>query len=188
MAIPRAPNGTVVEFDHSINAAVKRLRIVLGDSAQEPRYIETVGWRGYRFLLPVARAEGAHATPESEGLAPQRRRFRFESRFGVLLGLALGIAAVAWFVRSRGSPPVPLVPVELTSELGVAGEPSFSPDGNQVVYDQTSDAGQNHSLYVKIIGVPGPPCHHAQDSRASPAACGDSDGSPECARFSKMPA
>jgi DNA-binding winged helix-turn-helix (wHTH) protein len=42
------PNGIVVEFDHSINAAVKRLRDVLGDSADKPRYIETLARRGYR--------------------------------------------------------------------------------------------------------------------------------------------
>src|SRR5690349_17312295 len=47
------PNGTVVEFDHSINAAIKKLRMALGDSAEEPRYLETVGRRGYRFIAPV---------------------------------------------------------------------------------------------------------------------------------------
>jgi eukaryotic-like serine/threonine-protein kinase len=47
------PNDTVVEFDHSINAAIKKLRLALGDSAEEPRYIETVARRGYRLLVPV---------------------------------------------------------------------------------------------------------------------------------------
>jgi DNA-binding winged helix-turn-helix (wHTH) protein len=44
------PNDTIVEFDHSINAAIKKLRLVLGDSAQEPQYVETVGRRGYRLM------------------------------------------------------------------------------------------------------------------------------------------
>ena len=44
------PDDTVVEFDHSINAAVKRLRDALRDSAEKPRYIETVARRGYRFI------------------------------------------------------------------------------------------------------------------------------------------
>ena len=44
------PDGTVVEFDHSINAAVKRLRDALRDSADQPRYIETLVRRGYRFI------------------------------------------------------------------------------------------------------------------------------------------
>src|SRR5579862_6159287 len=44
------PNGTVVEFGHGINAAVQRLREALGESADAPRYIETLARRGYRFL------------------------------------------------------------------------------------------------------------------------------------------
>src|SRR5215831_18385279 len=47
------PNQTVVEFDHGINAAVKRLRAALGDSADAPLYIETLARRGYRFIGTV---------------------------------------------------------------------------------------------------------------------------------------
>ena len=45
--------GTTVEFDHGINAAIRRLRTALGDTAETPRYVETVSRRGYRFLAPV---------------------------------------------------------------------------------------------------------------------------------------
>src|SRR5271166_304425 len=45
------PNDTVVEFDHSINAAIKKLRKALGDSADEPQYVETVARRGYRLMV-----------------------------------------------------------------------------------------------------------------------------------------
>ncbi len=44
------PNNTIVEFDHSINAAIKRLRDALGESAEEPRYVETLARRCYRFI------------------------------------------------------------------------------------------------------------------------------------------
>ena len=47
------PNDTVVEFDHAINNAIKKLRRVLGDSADEPEYIQTIGRRGYRLLVHV---------------------------------------------------------------------------------------------------------------------------------------
>src|SRR5271157_867098 len=47
------PNDTIVEFDHSINAAIKKLRLALGDSAEKPCYIGTVARRGYRLLAPV---------------------------------------------------------------------------------------------------------------------------------------
>ena len=57
------PNDTVVEFDHSINAAVKRLRDVLRDSADQPRYIETMARRGYRFIGQVNVSNQPAAAP-----------------------------------------------------------------------------------------------------------------------------
>ncbi|HEX8801427.1 MAG TPA: winged helix-turn-helix domain-containing protein, partial [Terriglobales bacterium] len=51
------PGDTVVEFDQGINAAIKKLRQALGDSADEPRYIETIARRGYRLMVPVERTE-----------------------------------------------------------------------------------------------------------------------------------
>jgi len=47
------PNDTVVEFDHSINSAIGRLRQALGDSAEKPRFIETLPRRGYRWIGPA---------------------------------------------------------------------------------------------------------------------------------------
>ena len=47
------PGDTFVDFEHSLNAAVKRLRAALNDSADQPRYIETLARRGYRFIAPV---------------------------------------------------------------------------------------------------------------------------------------
>jgi len=48
------PDGTYVNFDHGLNKAVNRLRAALGDSAVNPRFIETVARRGYRLLVPIA--------------------------------------------------------------------------------------------------------------------------------------
>ncbi len=47
------PNGTIVEFENAVNAAIKKLRSALGDSADEPRYIETIKRRGYRLIVPL---------------------------------------------------------------------------------------------------------------------------------------
>ena len=51
------PNDTVVEFDHSINAAIKKLRQALGESADQPLYIETLGRRGYRLMVATQGVE-----------------------------------------------------------------------------------------------------------------------------------
>ena len=48
---------TFVDFEHSLNAAVKRLRAALNDSADHPLYIETLARRGYRFIAPVDAAD-----------------------------------------------------------------------------------------------------------------------------------
>src|SRR5438874_8785247 len=53
------PNDTIVEFDQSINAAIKRLRQALNDSADNPRYIETLARRGYRFNVQIQTAQEA---------------------------------------------------------------------------------------------------------------------------------
>ena len=49
------PSDTIVEFDHSINAAIRKLRRALVDSGDEPHYIGTIAKRGYRLLVPVER-------------------------------------------------------------------------------------------------------------------------------------
>lgn len=51
------PNDTVVEFDHSINTAIRNLRRALGESPDNPKYIQTIPRRGYRLLVPVDRLE-----------------------------------------------------------------------------------------------------------------------------------
>jgi cholera toxin transcriptional activator len=47
------PSDTFVDFDHSLNTAVNKVREALGDSASNPRYVETLARRGYRFIAPV---------------------------------------------------------------------------------------------------------------------------------------
>ena len=67
------PNDTIVEFDHSINAAIKKMRLALGDSAEEPQYVETVARRGYRLMVPVEWVEPASPPAGvGPGLAPAR--------------------------------------------------------------------------------------------------------------------
>src|SRR6266567_4876490 len=59
---------TFVDFDRSLNKAMTKLRSALGDSAESPRYIETVPRHGYRFLAPVyGHREGAEAAASSDG-------------------------------------------------------------------------------------------------------------------------
>jgi Tol biopolymer transport system component/DNA-binding winged helix-turn-helix (wHTH) protein len=85
------PADTYVDFDHSLNAAVRRLRDALGDSAENPRFVETVARRGYRLLAPVNGT--ATATPQPSVVAyPFRRRWWWVAAgsIAVLVGVVVG--------------------------------------------------------------------------------------------------
>ena len=62
------PDGTFVDFEHSLNAAIKRLRAALGDDADNPTFIETVPRRGYRFVGSVPAGEVTAAAPSAPHL------------------------------------------------------------------------------------------------------------------------
>ena len=109
------PADTYVDFDTSLNTTIKRLREVLGDSADVPVFIETIPRRGYRFLAPVqvlpngdatkaaivASAEATTEVPAAEG-----RRLRFGP---VLAGLALAAVLGGGAVALRSPQPMPRI-------------------------------------------------------------------------------
>ncbi len=68
------PNDTVVDFDHSINATIKALRRALGDSADNPRYIETLARRGYRLMPAIEYLEAASGIEAGEVVAETSHR------------------------------------------------------------------------------------------------------------------
>src|SRR6266566_4044408 len=65
------PGSTIVDFDHSINVAIGILRKALGDSASEPRYIETLARRGYRLLVRIEQLEPTTGLPPTDAASPQ---------------------------------------------------------------------------------------------------------------------
>lgn len=86
-----------VDFDHSLNAAVRKLREALDDSADNPRFVETLARRGYRFIAPV--------TWDNEGVPAKTRRWPL-----IAAAAAVVIAAVALFMlfRPRAATPNPI--------------------------------------------------------------------------------
>ena len=68
------PAGTFVDFDRSLNKAISKLRLALGDSAETPRFVETLHRRGYRFIAPVQMAQTPTPAPgERLPLCPMHR-------------------------------------------------------------------------------------------------------------------
>ncbi len=145
------PADTFVDFDHSLHNAIARVREVLGDSAENPRYIETLPRRGYRYIGPVDHAQ-APASAEVSGDAqkvvslPASRKGKIRLavvvRAAILCaGLALGL--VAWMLwRSVRAKPVAAAPIRSLAVLplsNLSGEPSeeFFSDGmtDQLITD-----------------------------------------------------
>jgi len=85
------PNDTVVEFDHSIYTAIKKLRQALGDPADNPKYVETVARRGYRLIMPVesegdSSSDSALVEAEENSSTPSAPVEASQPRVGDLLG------------------------------------------------------------------------------------------------------
>src|SRR5260370_5270895 len=76
------PNDTIVEFEHSISAAMNRLRQALSDSADKPKYVETLARRGYRWMVPV---EWVESSPVLQPAAAAEKKTT-ESPDGRLIG------------------------------------------------------------------------------------------------------
>src|ERR1700719_90390 len=110
------PEDTFVDFEHSLNAAVKRLRAALNDSADQPRYIETLARRGYRFVAPVGGTAAERQSenkvllpPEPQVLAAGSHDRRF--LWLVVVAAVCVVGLVGWGWRQwRNRTAIPAVP------------------------------------------------------------------------------
>jgi TolB-like protein/DNA-binding winged helix-turn-helix (wHTH) protein/Flp pilus assembly protein TadD len=87
------PGDTFVDFDVGLNSAIKRLRDALNDSADKPRFVETLPRRGYRFIAPLE-PPPAPSTPERETPAPPAGAVRPRRRVPVLSAALTAVAAL----------------------------------------------------------------------------------------------
>ena len=136
------PDNTFVDFDNAINSAVRKLRETLGDSAENPRFVETLARRGYRLIVPVSTGTG-HNQETQIPLPAVVPRLRARPIIAAAV-LVVGLGTVAtWLVRqynARDSAGLRLTP--LTTNTGIEIQPSFSPDGTRVTYSSSGEDGQ----------------------------------------------
>lgn len=139
------PEDTFVDFDHSLNAAIKRLRDSLGESAEAPVFIETLARRGYRFIAPV---NGSSFSNTNGVAAPEQNKSNVWARGTVIAGLASVLFVSLLWTAWRRVPSLPTGPIEhkLTwnsSENTVSGA-GISPDGKYLAYADTT------GVYLKL--------------------------------------
>lgn len=96
------PQNTFVEFDRSLGVAVLKVREALGDDASNPRFIETIPRRGYRFIAPVQIERPAPANPARPSVL-NRKRLVWIALIGGLLAISAMVGA--WIVRFRSRIP-----------------------------------------------------------------------------------
>jgi Tol biopolymer transport system component/DNA-binding winged helix-turn-helix (wHTH) protein len=143
------PENNFGDFEHGLNATLTRLRQALGDSAEKPRYIETLAKRGYRFIgqLEVQVAEINEEIPSGPVARPKLSSAR---GIGVAALLAVGGAGTFFLVSNRTAPPT-LRQVPFTTFRGFEANPALSPDGNQVAFTWNGEKQENFDIYVAPI-------------------------------------
>jgi len=150
------PSDTFVDFDRGLNAAINRVREALGDSAENPRFVETLPRRGYRFIAPLVDSRPVGATlPASESNVSPAQTVTRLLPAGVLAVITLA-AGIGWLHFHKGNSSVSgatprMVP--FTSSPGAKTNPAFSPDGKEVAFGWMSEKDEGLRIYVKLVGA-----------------------------------
>ena len=161
------PGDTFVDFEHSLNAAVKRLRQALHDSAENPRCVETLARRGYRFIAEVAAVEGArlairesstdldlmaeiHEQPEIEekSAIAKRPAWPLAWKISGLALLAISTIVVVWMLRSRSVPSPTIRSLAVLPLESLSSDPSQEYFADGMTDELITDLGQISALRV----------------------------------------
>ncbi len=148
------PADTFVDFDEGLNAAVKKLRLALGDSAENPRFVETLPRRGYRFIAPVTRVEAEEAAGAGALSAPELRppvRASWARMLAVGAGALLLALAAAYALRPVLSPPRVLRVVQISHTGQVIPNQVVVTDGPRL-YFQELIGTQRRLEYISVEG------------------------------------
>jgi DNA-binding winged helix-turn-helix (wHTH) protein/Tol biopolymer transport system component len=173
------PDNTVVEFDHSINTAVKRLRDALCDSADQPRYVETVARRGYRFVgqMQTRAVQPDIVGPLETGTSPAAPNEpttaiagqpRSQLRPWIFALSLAAVAATIWVGAEVGRSktesaghiqPVTRLDFDVSGEMPPGSEPGdhaiLSPDGSRLVFISRSRLLSRRLDQATVTELPG---------------------------------
>ena len=156
---------TFVDVDHNLNTSINKIREVLGDSAETPRFVETLPRRGYRFIGELEPPVPPVKEPVAEPVVTVEpdRGWRSRQQWLKIAAGALAIAVVAlatvvayrWHRPQRPQEQEALTAVPFTALPGQATSPAFSPDGSRIAFAWNGDPAsgiKGFDLYVKALG------------------------------------
>ena len=163
------PGDTFVDFDHGLAAAVNKIREALCDSADKPKFIETLPRRGYRFIgklepgppieirlkleeISAPEPNRQAAVADTHSRVNQGRRTQAWAIGATVLFMGL-VTTVAIILLEKPEPKVQEWDVtQFTSYPGETHAPAFSPDGSRIAFGWESAARGKVDLYVKALG------------------------------------
>jgi len=145
----RLSSDTFVDVDHSLNTAINTIREVLGDTAESPRFVETLPRRGYRFIAPVEEAHNSSGLTSSK-MSGQQRSWILRRSIPFLSILLLAAAGVFFFKRIKSpASPIQRTLTRLTFDDDLQIDASWSPDGRFLAY--SSDRGGKFDVWVQQV-------------------------------------
>jgi len=170
-------DGTFVDFERGLNSAVAKLRRALNDSAERPRYIETVPGRGYRFVGTLASAPATTSDAPAPSPAQSGRSQRTRLAWAVALSVALVMMFVLWRgLRPGTRPPAAYSITRVTADAGISAKPSLSRDGKLIAYSSDREIPGSLDLYVQLV-VGGQPVRLTFDGNGNTEPDFSPDGS-----------
>ena len=156
---------TFVDVDHNLNTAINKIREVLGDSAESPRFVETLPRRGYRFIgelerpvQPVVEAAVERVTTaEADRGSDSRKLWWKVAAVIVTVSIIVVGAGVIYrrFKPQRLQEQAALTAIPFTALAGQETAPAFSPEGSRIAFAWNGDPApgtKGFDLYVKAIG------------------------------------
>ena len=145
------PADTFVDFEHNMNSAINKLREALNDSADSPRFIETLPRRGYRFIYPVNGASAASATTAVPVPVARWRARWVVGLLGLAALLAIAIALNLGNLRERvfGVNVGPIESVAVLPCKNLTGDPE-----QEFLADGLTDVLTTHLAQIKSLIVP----------------------------------